>query len=259
MGRGGWGALPGYLPLPGEGASSWNPRQGLAGEGEARVQELGPPASLPKVSVVTHTWTVSWRGVLTEVARPHGPLGGLQGCKLGAADRRGAISRGLPCVGVSEVHEPSPASLGYGPSASTAHGQALTPDPITGPLHTSKLSCKAKDIRSAPGSRPPPGRQTGLFIRRKRSPVTSSSKLPSASRAPAPRPGCCLSILGAWQVEGVGPSPTPQVLSPPCASLALTLQGWAHPSWAAWWVRSLSVWGTSQKAPWRGGQRGWDS
>lgn len=55
-----------------------------------------------------------------------------------------------------------------------------------------ELFWEADDIRSAPGSHPPPGRQMGLFIWRKCSPVTLQLQVAFCFPCfPALRPGCC--------------------------------------------------------------------
>lgn len=106
----------------------------------------------------------------------------------------GVTSEKSAFVGVFEVHKPSPDRpgcgsansredagerpellrpwppdvLGYAPSTAASPSQTLSSPRLT----PARLPWEADDIRGAPGSRPPPGRQTGLFIRRKRSPVT---------------------------------------------------------------------------------------
>lgn len=54
----------------------------------------------------------------------------------------------------------------------------------------------------------PPGRQTGLFIRRKCSPVTLQLQVAFCFPCfPRSAPRLLLPILGAWQMEGAGTLP----------------------------------------------------
>lgn len=89
----------------------------------------------------------------------------------------------------------SPRSAGLGPQ----HCCLPISDPVIGPhLTPAKLSWEADDIRSAPGSHPPPGRQTGLYIWRKRSPVTLQLQVAFCFPCfPRLAPGLLLPILGA--------------------------------------------------------------
>lgn len=96
---------------------------------------------------------------------------------------------------------------GAGPQMCCAKPPAPLP-PRLGPCHRPRLTparlpWEADDIRSAPGSRPPPGRQTGLFIRRKCSPVTLLLHVAFCFLCfPCSRPGCCAYIRssadGRW-------------------------------------------------------------
>ena len=115
---------------------------------------------------------------------------------------------------------------------------AMPPAPLParlGPCHRPRLAparlpWEADDIRSAPGSRPPPGRQTGLFIRRKCSPVTLRLHVAFCFPASPARARAAAPVLGARQMEGAGPSPSPRAgLSCTCSS-ALSHQGPGPPS-----------------------------
>lgn len=110
-------------------------------------------------------------------------------------------------------------------------------DPVIARLTPARLPWEADDIRGAPGSRPPPGRQTGLFIRRKRSPVTLRLHVAFCFPASPARAGAAAPISGARQMEGAGPSASPGLGSPhvhpgPEPSRTWpTLAGLSEPPW----------------------------
>lgn len=128
-------------------------------------------------------------------------------------------------VGVFKVHKPSPDRpgcgsansredawerpelprpwppdvLGYAPNTAASGSQTLSSPRLT----PARLAWEADDIRGAPGSRPPPGRQTGLFIRRKRSPVTLRLHVAFCfPRFPRSRRGCCAYIRSSADGRG---------------------------------------------------------
>lgn len=128
-------------------------------------------------------------------------------------------------VGVFEGHKPSHDARGVGPrTAGEMPGKgrnyqgagrqmccSTPPAPLPaclGPCHRPRLTparlpWEADDIRSAPGRRPPPGRQTGLFIRRKRSPVTLRLHVAFCFPCfPRSRPGCCAYIRSSADGRG---------------------------------------------------------